>query len=283
VWQKLGNGKQGMMISECAKVCRGTEGCLMFGYGRRAHSRQCFSAGYKCEVRSRSNAIDFDIYQILSLPGEPVSLMASNNKCGSGTPFCATKECDKVTDWAENKIDCAAKCRNRFSSEFVAFSPVNPDYESSAPQNQDRCLCYEKSLTNCHTADFNKNCRTGNQEHNPDCYHNLYFVLQAPQEKIGKVDCPAINTFLTSTRPPIGREIVRSMFDCCKVCEHHSECEFAVMEHETKYCFLLPAPVATVTKRKGWVACPRNACLIMQKKDISHEANKMWWDDSIFV
>lgn len=287
-WKLIGQ----ISIEECAQKCHAEEGCFYFGYGMKQHFKQCYNAGYNCKIRTKGAIIDFDIYQILASGISSNSLMKLRNLCNmqKGTPYCARDDpniCKNTNNgayFAESVQSCALYCRDRYGSGVIAFSNYDHYKNQGSPNGQDRCLCYEDTQPeNCVGFLHEDECKIGNPTRKSNCWWDLYFVLENPQDKITSFSCPGENVFISSSRPALSRLKVDTMSDCCFSCKERKDCAFSVMEWETKYCYLLPAPSSTITKRIGWISCTRSGCSGMKKAEADFHPEEMWWDEREYI
>jgi len=287
MWKPLGKyGRATQSVDECAQKCHDTEGCFYFGYGTRRHSKQCFHAGYKCALREKNQAIDFDIYHILANQDINYSLMKNNNKCSGGVAYCNAENpanCDNPPNFAESVRDCASKCKEKYSSEYFAFATYN-HMDRNSVKGHVQCLCYEGSTDKCTQENMNSHCKDGNLDKNPECYHSMYFILPSTGEVSQYIPCPSENIFITSSRSAIALHSVKSMVECCDICLSNQNCGSVLLEYNTKKCHLIPEPITTISKRTGWIACRRNGCEGIRESIKSFQPEKMWWSkNKIFV
>jgi len=284
-WEVINNGQPVATIDQCASICFETEGCLYFGYGTKMHAKQCYNAGYICKMREKNKSIDFDIYETLADKIINYSIMKYDNKCSGGSFFCSTtniNECDTPPNFAESINACVTSCEYEYGSGMVAFS--KEIHSMSAPTGAARCICYPSSvsLESCTEKNMNQNCNTGNTNHNPDCFHSMYFVLKTT-ENILEFSEPLKNYFLSSHRGTLASHYASTMIQCCELCIVNMDCEYVTMDYETKQCYLVPAPMANLRKRTGWVSVRRNGCAKVKSNTKHFVPENTWWGDEIFV
>jgi len=276
-WKRL--SKKSTSISKCAKLCDEAEECVYFGYGKGNQRGECFTGGSTCTSIHSEPLIAFDIYTLIAEKATQITIIATFAKCTESPLFISPER----AQMAQDAKTCAAACKlDNPDSEFIYWDKDKEVADKNGYSQRCRCLeakctilagnrcCALKKCDN--TAAQKGLCRA---QKKPEWV--VYKMLETLANKV-TLDCPSVDTFVTTTLPALDLLEVTSYEACLSLCRNKRACTFTMFHIKQKSCYLLGGGLLTLSQKKGWLAAGES-CM----HGLGKNPDTLFWNDLAFL
>lgn len=286
-WKTL---DKSLTISQCARACYDDDGCLFFGAGKGSKAKSCALAGVSCSSRQKSSLQQYDIYKIVGQQEGEFKWFMQFAQCQESGAYLDAQKSKIVA----NGESCGIACFMSTGGNYFSWDEgLVPQFDGSGINK--RCKCFEKDYECVPT----NQCCPSNSKGNT-CYEqygirvyetirnecdlqklgteSIGILLESMSSKAHALPCPAVNTFITSNMPTIGKYATAVALDCFSLCNKNGECQFASFEVKTQNCYLLSGAITSISTKVGWVVGARDCT---KKLEVVPES--LYWDEAIFL